>query len=407
MIVPDLLQICEIMLFSEGFEEARVLAKKMTTLYSLAREQLSKQYHYDFGLRALKSVLVMAGSLKREYADMTEELVLMRSLRDSNLPKFVYDDVPLFKGLIDDLFPGLDCPRVAYPELKNATEAVLEEDVMHHDLDDIFQLQVDKVIQLYEVMLVRHTTMVVGPTGGGKTVVINALARASKPAFNRNVKVFTLNPKAQTVKELYGVMDPATREWQNGVLSKLFRECNQPLPPGRENEMRWIVFDGDVDAVWVEDMNSVMDDNKLLTLPNGTRTRLEDHCKILVEVFDLQYASPATISRCGMTYVDPKNLRYRPFFWRWTELRRRGQHPQPSSALGSVDGGAGAGSKKKGAANGGGPRPTEAENLMQLFDKYVDKLISYVLEGDLGDGTGDMEDTIGLVVPMTDLSMVK
>jgi dynein heavy chain, axonemal len=65
MIVPDLLQICEIMLFSEGFEAARVLAKKMTTLYRLAKEQLSKQYHYDFGMRALKSVLVMAGSLKR------------------------------------------------------------------------------------------------------------------------------------------------------------------------------------------------------------------------------------------------------------------------------------------------------------------------------------------------------
>ena len=51
MIVPDLLQICEIMLFSEGFEAARVLAKKMTTLYRLAKEQLSKQHHYDFGMR--------------------------------------------------------------------------------------------------------------------------------------------------------------------------------------------------------------------------------------------------------------------------------------------------------------------------------------------------------------------
>jgi dynein heavy chain len=51
MVVPDMLQICEIMLFSEGFAEARVLAKKMTVLYKLAQEQLSKQYHYDFGLR--------------------------------------------------------------------------------------------------------------------------------------------------------------------------------------------------------------------------------------------------------------------------------------------------------------------------------------------------------------------
>ena len=119
-----------------AFEAARVLAKKMTTLYRLAKEQLSKQYHYDFGMRgactqqtftalstghranpfsaALKSVLVMAGSLKREFAEMPEEQVLMRSLRDSNMPKFVFDDVPLFRGLIADLFPGLDLPRGAW-----------------------------------------------------------------------------------------------------------------------------------------------------------------------------------------------------------------------------------------------------------------------------------------------------
>lgn len=87
----------------------QVLAKKMTVLYKLAREQLSKQHHYDFGLRALKSVLVMAGSLKRGAPDMSEALVLMRALRDSNLPKFVYDDVPLFLGLVGDLFPGAVC----------------------------------------------------------------------------------------------------------------------------------------------------------------------------------------------------------------------------------------------------------------------------------------------------------
>ena len=109
--------------------------------------------------------------------------------------------------------------------------------------------------------------------------------------------------------ELYGEMDPETRDWTDGVLSNHFRTLCKPLPPGRD-EVRWIVFDGDVDAVWVENMNSVMDDNKLLTLPNGERIRLVDHCKLLFEVADLQYASPATISRCGMVYVDPKNLEY-------------------------------------------------------------------------------------------------
>ncbi|KAF4667709.1 Dynein heavy chain 10, axonemal [Perkinsus chesapeaki] len=92
MIVPDLLMICENMLMSEGFGKAKVLANKMTVLYSLAQGQLSKQYHYDFKLRALKSVLVMAGDLKRSSSELPEDVVLMRALRDMNMPKFVKED---------------------------------------------------------------------------------------------------------------------------------------------------------------------------------------------------------------------------------------------------------------------------------------------------------------------------
>merc|ERR1719352_1733080 len=80
MIVPDLLMICENMLMSEGFMGAKGLAKKMTVLYGLAAGQLSKQYHYDFKLRALKSVLVMAGDLKRSSGGLAEDIVLMRAL---------------------------------------------------------------------------------------------------------------------------------------------------------------------------------------------------------------------------------------------------------------------------------------------------------------------------------------
>ena len=74
--------------------------------------------------------------------------------------------------------------------------------------------------------------------------------------------------------------------------------------------MKWILFDGDVDTVWMENMNSVIDDNKLLTLVNGDRIRLERYCKLLIEVYDLQYASPTTISRWDMMYVYPKDIGY-------------------------------------------------------------------------------------------------
>lgn len=118
MVVPDKNIICENMLMSEGFTSARVLAKKMTVLYKLSEEQLSKQCHYDFGLRALKSVLVMAGALKRGSPDVSEDKVLMRALRDMNMPKFVGEDVDLFMGLINDLFPKLQIESVTYKNLR-------------------------------------------------------------------------------------------------------------------------------------------------------------------------------------------------------------------------------------------------------------------------------------------------
>ena len=98
-------------------------------------------------------------------------------------------------------------------------------------------------------------------------------------------------------------------------------------------------------------MNSVMDDNKLLTLANGDRIRLLRHCAMLFEVFDLQYASPATISRCGMVYVDPKNLGYKPFYDRWS----RDKVEKYSEVMG--------------------------ESLNELYGKYVPVLIDRIFEG--------------------------
>ncbi|XP_061623123.1 dynein axonemal heavy chain 10-like [Phyllopteryx taeniolatus] len=360
VIVPDLQQICEIMLFSEGFLMAKDLAKKMTVLYKLAREQLSKQSHYDFGLRALKSVLVMAGELKRGSPDIPEDVVLMRALRDMNLPKFVFDDVPLFLGLISDLFPGLECPRVHYANFTLAVEEVLQESKYI-----LLPVQVDKVVQMYETMVTRHTTMIVGPTGGGKSVVISTLCQA-QTKLGTHTKLYPLNPKAVSVIELYGILDPDTRDWTDGVLSNIFRDINKRTD---KQERRYILFDGDVDALWVENMNSVMDDNKLLTLANGERIRLQGHCALLFEVGDLQYASPATVSRCGMVFVDPKNLRYTPYWQKWLTNRP----------------------------------VKEQQVLNKLFDKYVHRLIEMIVEGIVDGKQGQKLKT---VVPQTDLNMV-
>jgi dynein heavy chain len=105
-----------------------------------------------------------------------------------------------------------------------------------------------------------------------------------------------MNAKACTVVELYGTLDPVTRDWTDGLLSCIFREINKPT---EKNERKYIVFDSDVDALWVENMNSVMDDNKLLTLANGERIRLQKHCALLFEVREGDFGFVYSICSCS------------------------------------------------------------------------------------------------------------
>ena len=151
---------------------------------------------------------------------------------------------------------------------------------------------------MYETMYTRHTTMVVGPTCAGKTTIIEALKNA-KTEDGIKTRIWRINPKDRPVIELYGLANADTGDWIDGMLSKIYRQCNVNRIKLKDEE-KWIVFDGDIDAKWIEDMNSVMNDSKLLTLSGSDRIALLPYCKLILEVDDLAYSSKATISRCGV-----------------------------------------------------------------------------------------------------------
>jgi len=308
VVVPDLELICDNMLMAEGFVGAKVLAKKFTTLYALCKDLLSKAAHYDWGLRAIKSVLVVAGKFKRGEPELPEPDILMRALRDFNLPKIVAEDLQIFMDLLGDLFPGINPPRKREMDFEGKCIEAAEGYKLYPD--DQFIL---KIVQLKELLQVRHCVFVMGPPGAGKSSTWKTLGDANSRMGNKTL-IRDLNPKVVKTDELYGVVHMQTREWIDGLMSSTMRTLGQ-IP---DSNPKWIVLDGDLDANWIESMNSVMDDNRILTLASNERIPLKTHMRLIFEIRDLRFATPATVSRAGILFIsDTAGYQWKSYVKSW------------------------------------------------------------------------------------------
>ena len=316
MMIPDYARIAEIMLYSMGYEDAVPNSVKIVACLQLSSEQLSSQYHYDFGMRAVKAILVAAGNLKRKYPTAREDQLCLSAIMDVNLPKFTSEDIPLFVSITKDLFPGVQKQETDYSAME-AKICIACEEMNLQPLPTFIQ----KVIQLYETVRIRHGLMVVGDTYAGKSSNIKVLQRTitmlaeEKVALMNPVDTICINPKSITSNQLYGSYDKQTMEWNDGIVPVLVRKC---VADTRERR-KWIVFDGPVDALWIENMNTVLDDNKKLCLASGEIIKLSEWMTMMFEVEDLSVASPATISRVGMVYMEPVLVGWRPLVLSWLQ----------------------------------------------------------------------------------------
>ncbi|KDD75755.1 hydrolytic ATP binding site of dynein motor region D1, partial [Helicosporidium sp. ATCC 50920] len=310
MMVPDRQIIMKVKLAACGYQESDTLARKFYTLYMLCEQQLSKQAHYDFGLRNILSVLRTAGASKRASPERSETQLLMRTLRDLNMSKLVADDLPIFLGLVEDVFPSQKVERASFLTLQEALLQVIKERGLQ-----AHPTWLDKCVQLYEVNAVRHGIMVVGPSCTGKSTMIACLAAALTLMGTKTV-VWKMNPKATTAAQMFGRLDTATGDWTDGVFSTLWRRAARA-----RNQSTWIVLDGPVDALWIENLNTVLDDNRVLTLANGDRIPMTPNMKLFFEVENLNNASPATVSRAGIVYVSASDLGWKPVADSWLQTQ--------------------------------------------------------------------------------------
>ena len=130
-------------------------------------------------------------------------------------------------------------------------------------------------MQVFDCKVARHGNMIVGKTGAGKTAAWRTLQRTMAKLHDthghderyQRVHAHVINPLALSNDEIYGYTDPGTHEWQDGILARIMRTvCRDDA-----SDQKWVTFDGPVDTLWIESMNTLLDDNKLLTLLSGER----------------------------------------------------------------------------------------------------------------------------------------
>jgi len=126
----------------------------------------------------------------------------------------------------------------------------------------------------------------------------------------KGVQMRRMNPKGMTLDELFGSFDRESHEWREGLFTQQFREYASQ----KDDKKKWIKLDGPIDFMWVENLNSILDDNKKMSLPNGESIKMSEGMCILLETDHMRNVTPATVSRCGLVYLhrqetsDPKAI---------------------------------------------------------------------------------------------------
>ncbi|XP_042868647.1 dynein axonemal heavy chain 12-like [Penaeus japonicus] len=313
MMTADYQSIAEVSLLSCGFVHARALAARIVGVMAHCQNMLHPHHHYDFGMRAVKTVLAATSRLRISLPEWSETEVVLRALREVNQPKLVADDYERFESILSDFFLELPpTPRPPADNLVSCLEKVCEERGLLATNEFLL-----KTLQLYETLRERHGVMVVGPPCGSKSAIIQALSAAlGMMEGDQPIHVEVLNPKTLTQAQLIGSLDPVNREWSDGLVAQIIRQAHA--------RRTWLLFDGPTDASWVENLNTALDDSQKLCLPSGETVPVPADMATIFEVLDLSQASPATVSRCGMVYVGGQTIGWAALLHSWLHHHAHG-----------------------------------------------------------------------------------
>jgi len=309
MIAPDIRKIAEVELFAGGFLRAKDLAAKLVVSYKLLTDHLAERRHYNFRMSSLKTVIAGAISMKQNIPDEDECTLLLRSMIDVNISQLCNADIPIFQNIMRDVFPEVDMPPFNCSAILNALEAVCAKRFLI--LHSIFKL---KAIQIIELMYVRRGLMLISNPLTGKTKILHTLAETLSLLYDQGdkigatVKLEILMPGVMDNNALFGYFCDDSGFWKDGLCTSMFRRFAE-----NEADRNWLVFDGDLNGTWIENLYTTIDENKMLYLASGERLSTTESMTVFFETMNMSEISPSIISRCGIIYIDSSSIDWKMY----------------------------------------------------------------------------------------------
>ncbi|XP_022081686.1 dynein gamma chain, flagellar outer arm-like [Acanthaster planci] len=270
-------------------------------------------------------------------AAKAEHAVVAQALHNVIGPRLKPDALYIFNNVVKDVFTAMGSPPTPQSSRARRNHLNVEHMVVDKAQENGIMPHtnwVNKVMQLYSVSQVNHAIIVAGGPGTGKSSAIQTLVEALSaiaPAHSRQSRSSVVSSSITAISHKLQRLNPLVvddlalmfghlnqnRDWVDGVFTNIWRKAN------RNVSTTWLCLDGPLTPSWADNFNSVLDNDKVLHLHNGDRLFLSDNVKLVFETGDLTIASPATVTRAGIVYLDKDVLGWRPIAQAWMENRNQ------------------------------------------------------------------------------------